>query len=53
VWGDMSQQRVRTRNLEWIAGSSVVDWLVNLPAVRNPDKIARARAALTGETLKL
>jgi hypothetical protein len=53
VWGDMPQQRVGTRKLEWIAGSSVVDWLVNLPAARNPDKIARARAALTGETLKL
>jgi hypothetical protein len=53
VWGDLPERHVPATNLDWVAGSHLVKWLTNLPAHRNPDRLARVKSALTGDTLDL
>jgi hypothetical protein len=51
VWGDMPERHVPATNLDWVAGSDLVDWLANLPADRNPGRLNRIKLALTSGTL--
>lgn len=46
VWGDMPQSLVRTRSLDWVSGSGLVEWLTGLPRDPRVDRQVRAKEAL-------
>jgi hypothetical protein len=53
LWGDMPERHVPAPNLDWVAGSDLVDWLTNLPADRNPDRITRVKSTLISGALRV
>jgi hypothetical protein len=53
VWGDMAEPHVAARNLDWVAGPELVDWLSTRTPDRDQDRVARARDAVLRQQLSL
>lgn len=53
VWGDMRTKHVPARKLDWVAGSSVLEWLGSLPADRDQHRLERVRDVLVAGSLEL